>query len=229
MHRTILPPRLLAAAGLGVLLSGLTACDNSAQQSETAKGELIAELMQDLEDQRTRYEKVIQALESRASLRGGGGAMRREEVLGMLSTWLHELPEDAVVRLSRRESDGSPGSDLAIENLKSVSIREREIAAQAVMLSTVSRADAKLDIVMKVFAGPVAEDAQPLEELVLLRGVSRFEWWAMDGDTAEWVETWDDHTRLPAWFELNALFSAQDRELLHYFACPPRAEASTQG
>ena len=86
MHRTILPPRLLAAAGLGVILSVLPACDNSATQSEAAKGELIAELMQDLEDQRTRYEKVIQTLEARGlsgplALRAGRIAARREEGL----------------------------------------------------------------------------------------------------------------------------------------------------
>jgi hypothetical protein len=112
------------------------------------------------------------------------------------------------------------------------------LSAEAVQLSTVPRRDGSLDIVLRYYEDAILDDAdstadvnaEPIAEIILLRDVFRFEWYAVDapdGRTMEESDTWDVHNRRPLQLKLDVVFHANSDRIVHYFWLPPKVDPAT--
>ena len=92
-----------------------------------------------------------------------------------------------------------------------------------------------LDIVLRYYEDPIHDDsdttanvnAEPVAEITLLRDIYWFEWWARDGRTLDYTETWDVRGRLPVQMELRLKFDQNSEEIVHHFWLPPKVNPET--
>ncbi len=166
----------------------------------------------------------------------GARAISNEAFFTFLGRNLSELPGNAELRLTREDGGSHYTSDLTFQNVPtSFSWAGQAISAEAIQLSAVLRRDGDLDIVLRYYEDAILDDsdstanvnAEPVAEIVLLRDVWRFEWWALDGRTMEWTEEWDVRGRQPLQLELNVIFDRNGEEIIHYFWIPPKVNPET--
>ena len=137
--------------------------------------------------------------------------MTQEAFLTFLSRNFNQLPGNAEVQLERQDAGTHFLSDLTFQNVPtSFSWSGQAISAEAVQISTVPTRSGDLDIVLRYYEEAILDDsdstanvnAEPVAEIVLLRDVFWFEWWARDGRSLDYTEIWDVRGRLPVQLEL---------------------------
>ena len=102
-------------------------------------------------------------------------------------------------------------------------------------ISTVPTRSGDIDVVLRYYEEAILDDsdstanvnAEPVAEIVLLRDVYFFEWYARDGravndDSQGYTETWDVRGRLPIQMELRVKFDESSDEIIHHFWIPPK-------
>ena len=136
---------------------------------------------------------------------GGREHMTQEALINFLDRNFSQLPGNAELELERQDAGSHFLSDLTFQNVPtSFSWSGQAISAEAVQMSTVPTRSGDLDVVLRYYEEAILDDsdstanvnAEPVAEIVLLKDVFFFEWWARDGralgDEAEgYTETWD--------------------------------------
>ena len=162
--------------------------------------------------------------------------MTQEAFLTFLGRNLSQLPGNAELNLTRQDVGTHFLSDLTFQNVPtSFSWSGQSISAEATQLPTVRRRGGDLDIVLRYYEEPILDDsdsvgnenAEPVAEITLLRDIFWFEWWARDGRTLEYSETWDVRGRLPIQMELRLKFDQNSEEIVHHFWIPPKLNPET--
>jgi len=162
--------------------------------------------------------------------------MTQEAFLTFLSRNFNQLPGNAEVQLERQDAGTHFLSDLTFQNVPtSFSWSGQAISAEAVQISTVPTRSGDLDIVLRYYEEAILDDsdstanvnAEPVAEIVLLRDVFWFEWWARDGRSLDYTETWDVRGRLPVQLELRVKFDENSEEIVHHFWIPPKLNPET--
>lgn len=162
--------------------------------------------------------------------------MTQEAFLTFLGRNLSQLPGNAELDLTRKDAGTHFLSDLTFQNVPtSFSWSGQAISAEAIQLSTVRRRSGDLDIVLRYYEEPILDDsdsvasegAEPVAEITLLRDIFWFEWWARDGRTLDYTETWDVRGRLPVQMELRVKFDQNSEEIVHHFWIPPKLNPET--
>jgi len=162
--------------------------------------------------------------------------MTQEAFLTFLGRNLSQLPGNAELDLTRQDAGTHFLSDLTFQNVPtSFSWSGQSISAEAIQLSTVRRRGGDLDIVLRYYEEPILDDsdsvgnesAEPVAEITLLRDIFWFEWWARDGRTLDYTETWDVRGRLPIQMELRVKFDQNSEEIVHHFWIPPKLNPET--
>lgn len=162
--------------------------------------------------------------------------MAHQAFFELLGRRFSSLPGNAVFDLQFSQGAGSQVlSDLTLQNVPlSFSWGGAEKVAKAVRISTVKRGDGYLDIVMRYYENEILEDGnteskprsindnKPFAEIVMLEGVSFFEWRVLDGRTMEYQYDWDQRGRLPLQLELKAAFGQHGEEVRHVFWITPK-------
>ena len=160
----------------------------------------------------------------------GAEVITHEAFLTFMSRNFEQLPGNARLDLTLEDGGSHYLSDMTFQNVPTAfSWAGQPISAEAVRLSTVPRRTGGLDIVLRYYDVPIIagsdpdvnENAEPVAEIVLLRDVYRFEWFAIDRDMEE-SDTWDVAGRLPRQLRLNVVFSANGEAIEHYFWIPPK-------
>ena len=162
--------------------------------------------------------------------------MTQEAFLTFLSRNFNQLPGNAEVQLERQDAGTHFLSDLTFQNVPtSFSWSGQAISAEAVQISTVPTRSGDLDIVLRYYEEAILDDsdstanvnAEPVAEIVLLRDVFWFEWWARDGRSLDYTEIWDVRGRLPVQLELRVKFDENSEEIVHHFWIPPKLNPET--
>ena len=167
---------------------------------------------------------------------GGREHMTQEALINFLDRNFSQLPGNAELELERQDAGSHFLSDLTFQNVPtSFSWSGQAISAEAVQISTVPTRSGDLDVVLRYYEEAILDDsdstanvnAEPVAEIVLLKDVFFFEWWARDGralgDEAEgYTETWDVRGRLPIQMELRVKFDENSDEIVHHFWLPPK-------
>jgi hypothetical protein len=166
----------------------------------------------------------------------GADVITHEAFLTFMGRNFESLPGNAVLDLTLEEGASHYLSDLTFQNVPTAfSWAGQTLSAEAVQLSTVPRRGGNLDIVLRYYEEPILDDndstasvnAEPIAELVLLRDVYRFEWYAIDGRTMEPSDTWDVRGRLPLQMKLDVIFDANSERVIHHFWIPPKVNPET--
>jgi type II secretory pathway pseudopilin PulG len=162
--------------------------------------------------------------------------LTQEAFLNFLGRNLAQLPGNAELDLTHEDAGSHFLSDLTFQNVPtSFSWSGQTISAEAVQISTVRRRGGDLDIVLRYYEDPILDDsdstanvnAEPVAEITLLRDIYWFEWWARDGRTLDYTETWDVRGRLPVQMELRLKFDQNSEEIVHHFWLPPKVNPET--
>ncbi len=171
----------------------------------------------------------------------GREQMTEEALINFLGRNFSQLPGNAEIELVRNDAGSHYLSDLTFQNVPtSFSWSGQAISAEAVQISTVPTRSGYLDIVLRYYEEAILDDsdstanvnAEPVAEIVLLRDVFWFEWWARDGravndENQGYAETWDVRGRLPVQMELRVKFDESSDEIVHHFWIPPKLNPET--
>ena len=166
----------------------------------------------------------------------GREQMTQEALLTFLGRNFSQLPGNAEMELLREDAGTHILSDLTFQNVPtSFSWSGQAISAEAVQISTVPTRSGDIDVVLRYYEEAILDDsdstanvnAEPVAEIVLLRDVYFFEWYARDGravndDSQGYTETWDVRGRLPIQMELRVKFDESSDEIIHHFWIPPK-------
>ena len=162
--------------------------------------------------------------------------MTQEALITFLGRNFSQLPGNAEIELLRNDAGSHFLSDLTFQNVPtSFSWSGQAISAEAVQISTVPTRSGDLDIVLRYYEEAILDDsdstanvnAEPVAEITLLRDVFWFEWWARDGRTLDYTESWDVRGRLPVQMELRVKFDENSDEIVHHFWLPPKLNPET--
>lgn len=165
----------------------------------------------------------------------GREQIAQETFLSFLERNFEALPGNAVMDLDYSETAGHFVSEMSFQEVPmSFSWAGQSISPEAIQLVTVERADDTLDIVLRYYDEKILDDTaegtglatDPVAELILLRGVWKFEWEVLDGRTMEWTYDWDVRGRMPLQLRLTARFHREGEEVVHYFWIPPKTNPS---
>ena len=162
--------------------------------------------------------------------------MTQEALINFLGRNFSQLPGNAEMELLREDAGSHFLSNLTFQNVPtSFSWSGQAISAEAVQISTVPTRSGDLDVVLRYYEEAILDDsdstanvnAEPVAEIVLLRDVFWFEWWARDGravneESQGYTETWDVRGRLPVQMELRVKFDENSDEIIHHFWLPPK-------
>ena len=171
----------------------------------------------------------------------GREQMTEEALINFLGRNFSQLPGNAEIELVLNETGSHYLSDLTFQNVPtSFSWSGQAISAEAVQISTVPTRSGYLDIVLRYYEEAILDDsdstanvnAEPVAEIVLLRDVVWFEWWARDGravndENQGYAQTWDVRGRLPVQMELRVKFDESSDEIVHHFWIPPKLNPET--
>ena len=167
--------------------------------------------------------------------------MTQEALIAFLGRNFSQLPGNAEMELLRNDAGSHFLSDLTFQNVPtSFSWSGQAISAEAVQISTVPTRSGDLDVVLRYYEEAILDDsdstanvnAEPVAEIILLRDVFWFEWWARDGRAVNdedqgYTETWDVQGRLPIQMELRVKFDENSDEIVHHFWLPPKLNPET--
>ncbi|NRB27381.1 MAG: hypothetical protein HRU37_06830 [Roseibacillus sp.] len=167
--------------------------------------------------------------------------MTQEALIAFLGRNFSQLPGNAEMELLRNDAGSHFLSDLTFQNVPtSFSWSGQAISAEAVQISTVPTRSGDLDVVLRYYEEAILDDsdstanvnAEPVAEIILLRDVFWFEWWARDGralndEDQGYTETWDVQGRLPVQMELRVKFDENSDEIVHHFWLPPKLNPET--
>ncbi len=152
----------------------------------------------------------------------------------LLSRRFGSLPGNARMELASNDSGSHYLSDLTLQNVPlAFTWGGADKVAKAVQISTVSRRDGYLDIVLRYYEDEILqdsdnpqtnEDAEPFAEVVLLEDVRTFEWRVLDGRTMEWQYDWDLVGRLPLQMELTIAFGNDGDFIRQIFWITPKQD-----
>jgi len=167
----------------------------------------------------------------------GREQISQETFLSFLERNFEALPGNAVLDLDYSETAGHFISEMTFQEVPmSFSWAGQSISPEAIQLVTVERADGTLDIVLRYYDEKILDDTaegtglatDPVAELILLRGVWKFEWAVKDARTMEdWTTyKWDVRGRMPLQLRLTARFHREGEEVVHYFWIPPKTNPS---
>ena len=167
--------------------------------------------------------------------------MTQEALIAFLGRNFSQLPGNAEIELLREDAGSHFLSNLTFQNVPtSFSWSDQAISAEAVQISTVPTRSGDLDVVLRYYEEAILDDsdstanvnAEPVAEIILLRDVFWFEWWARDGralndENQGYTETWDVQGRLPIQMELRVKFDENSDEIVHHFWLPPKLNPET--
>ena len=167
--------------------------------------------------------------------------MTQEALIAFLGRNFSQLPGNAEMELLRNDAGSHFLSDLTFQNVPtSFSWSGQALSAEAVQISTVPTRSGDLDVVLRYYEEAILDDsdstanvnAEPVAEIILLRDVFWFEWWARDGRAVNdedqgYTETWDVQGRLPIQMELRVKFDENSDEIVHHFWLPPKVNPET--
>ncbi len=167
--------------------------------------------------------------------------MTQEALIAFLGRNFSQLPGNAEMELLRNDAGSHFLSDLTFQNVPtSFSWSGQALSAEAVQISTVPTRSGDLDVVLRYYEEAILDDsdstanvnAEPVAEIILLRDVFWFEWWARDGRAVNdedqgYTETWDVQGRLPIQMELRVKFDENSDEIVHHFWLPPKLNPET--
>lgn len=152
----------------------------------------------------------------------------------LLSRRLGSLPGNTRMELKSTDAGSHYLSDLTLQNVPlAFTWGGTEKVAKAVQLSTVTRRDGFLDIVLRYYEEEILQDSdnvqssagvEPFAEIVLLEDVRTFEWRVLDGRTMEWSYDWDLVGRLPLQMELTIAFGAEGEFIRQIFWITPKQD-----
>lgn len=158
----------------------------------------------------------------------------RKAMFELLGKMFGTLPGNARMELTSNDAGAQYLSDLTLQNVPlAFTWGGTEKVAKAVRLSTVSRRDGYLDIVLRYYEEEILQDSdnqetntslEPFAEVVLLEDVRTFEWQVLDGRTMEWAYDWDLVGRLPLQMELTVAFGANGDFMKQIFWIPPKQD-----
>ena len=166
---------------------------------------------------------------------------RREAFLEFLERNFSSLPGSAIIELRTVDTGRRFLPTLTIQNAPtSFSFAGQAVSAQAVVLSTVPVPSGGINVVLDYYDVPILDDneefaeqgAEPVGSIILYKDIWRFELRALDLNNAsldepEWFPEWEIRGRLPVQFELNAVFTPDGEEVVHYFWLPPKTNPAT--
>ncbi|MBR01331.1 MAG: hypothetical protein CMO60_10815 [Verrucomicrobiales bacterium] len=168
-----------------------------------------------------------------------------------------EITRDAFFTLMKRHFEELPGncrmdllptsesepflSELTFQNAPvSFNWGGIPMSAEAMRIITVKDLDG-LDIVIEYFDEPILDTdetlaergIEPIASVVLLEGLSRFEWNVLDGrnlnvERDEWPYEWEVRNRLPTFIELTAQFGENGEVIRRMFWCPTKVSPVTR-
>ncbi len=168
-----------------------------------------------------------------------------------------EITRDAFFSMMKRHFEGLPGncrmdllptsetepflSELTFQNAPvSFNWGGIPMSAEAMRIVTVKDLDG-LDIVLEYFDEPILDTdeefaesgIEPIASVVLLEGLTRFEWNVLDGrnlnvERDEWPYEWEVRNRLPTFIELTAQFGANGEVIRRMFWCPTKVSPVTR-
>ena len=166
----------------------------------------------------------------------GRSETRREAFLGFLGRSFEQLPGNAVIELTTRETSQRFLPRMVIQNAPtSFAFDGLPVSAQAIVLTTVPVPSGGVNVVLEYYEEPLLDDEDELAEerqepagsIILYRDIWRFELRVLDSRTLELISDWDIAGRLPLQVELNAVFEPQGEEVIHYFWIPPKTNPSS--
>ena len=167
----------------------------------------------------------------RTVVKEGRDQTRREAFLGFLGRSFEQLPGNAVIELTTRETSQRFLPRMVIQNApSSFSFDGLPISAQAIILTTVPVPSGGVNVVIEYYDEPLLDDdeqvaeerQEPAGSIILYRDIWRFELRVLDSRTMELISDWDIAGRLPLQVEVNAVFEPQGEEVIHYFWIPPK-------
>ncbi len=167
--------------------------------------------------------------------------MKQAAFFSFLDRAFLKLSGDARVELNFTETSTAYLSELIIQDAGEVfSWPNQPFTASAVKLVTKPNRNKTIDILLEYYADPlistgnntleeVNPDQEPLQTLILLDDIWRFEWRVWDGQTINrerepmWEGEWRD-TGLPRYFELNTIFTPEEKASVHVFWNPQKVD-----
>lgn len=150
-----------------------------------------------------------------------------------------ELPGDSLLELTTIETATHNLSEMIIQNAGEVfSWPNQPFTASAIKIITQPNSNRTIDILLEYYEHPLLENPQnnsevainenqkPLQTLILLDDIWRFEWRAWNASEVDqnnnpiWNTEWVDTSSTPRYIELNAVFDPRDKPLIHNFWNP---------
>lgn len=175
---------------------------------------------------------------SNVAIQSSNEQMKQSAFFSFFDRAFTESTGSMVLRLTNEETAKHYLSELTIQNNGDrFSWPGQNYTPRVVKIRTVSKRNGLLDIVLEYYRDPLLIDEEtrvidpeddrqePVESLILLRDIWRFEWKVWDGtslgreDEIEWQFDWDTQ-QLPQYLELNVKFDAQEDPVIHKFWIP---------
>lgn len=167
--------------------------------------------------------------------------MKHAAFFSFLDRAFQELSGDALIELNTTETSSHFLSEMIIQNAGEVfSWPNQPFTPRAVKIVTRLNGDKTIDILLEYYQDylikdpknpelhdEVETDQEPLQTLILLDDIWRFEWRVWNGVNTDgagepsWVYDWTD-TITPRYLELNAVFSPEEKPAIHTFWNPQK-------
>ena len=176
------------------------------------------------------------------AMESSNSQMKEAAFFSFFDRVFRSLPGDAAIQLTSTETASHYLSEIIIQDSGEIfSWPGQPFTPSAVKVVTKKNRDNTIDVLLEYYEFPliknqnverdsedIVPNQQPLQTLILLDDIWRFEWRAWDGKNYDrgknlplWNYDWP-YSNTPRYFELNIVFNPKDKQVVHTFWNPSK-------